>query len=636
MGPVNPPRKKTFTGCWTCRSRRVKCDEQTPFCQRCRAFGVTCEGYGVRLTWVSAGGADDQPHPDSEEDAHSGQAPRPRRSMRTFGDSQTWPSPGWSTSEVDAMLERIDDCPSASSRTEHGIFSVFPAQAMPSSPPVRVTLGSATQDGLNPGSGPARTAAEPPFSSAQPHASLSFDHAAIDTPPASEASCPSQDARTIPVIPNPAPLTDGQESTLGGSIAAEPTEPVTLEGHRNSSRAVDAVVYQRHQPKQQQPLRHLDLLRMPASQKRLIHHWVTFTSAKLVLVDEPHNPCRTMMLPMALKGLQSDLDESTADIAIFHAICACAAYNLFELGGRRSEADRALAWKHDEQAIHHLRYNLAQADQHRNQSFAMAIMACITIEAISGNTGRWRTHLNGGLAYLAKLRERAVDTDMSSAFQVHLVSMAILCGYQVPDDLKSFLRGPEQPGLSFPYYGASPTFLDNLDRINTIAASSTATDEVELDAFEIQLYLNFPTGSLPGSLGGQPQVHAAVMHHMAQAFYYACVVHYQRSVRRTALEEVQTLVEKGVAQLEAIETVSQGSAGSVMMWAPLVLAAESNSARLQQRVRSWFRSKRDLGFRNLIVLEDMVRELWNKRAYGDTETSWQDLIAETDFDVFRL
>ncbi|KAG7145442.1 Arginine metabolism regulation protein II like [Verticillium longisporum] len=51
-----PRRRKTFTGCWTCRDRHVKCDEQRPHCRRCTVGGFTCHGYGVRLAWVTQPG----------------------------------------------------------------------------------------------------------------------------------------------------------------------------------------------------------------------------------------------------------------------------------------------------------------------------------------------------------------------------------------------------------------------------------------------------------------------------------------------------------------------------------------------------------------------------------------------------
>ena len=44
-------RTKTFTGCATCRSRGVKCDEERPICRRCKSAFLHCKGYGARLTW---------------------------------------------------------------------------------------------------------------------------------------------------------------------------------------------------------------------------------------------------------------------------------------------------------------------------------------------------------------------------------------------------------------------------------------------------------------------------------------------------------------------------------------------------------------------------------------------------------
>jgi arginine metabolism regulation protein II len=49
------PRKrtKTFTGCWTCRARKIKCDEAKPSCQQCYNKGRKCEGYHARLQWLT-------------------------------------------------------------------------------------------------------------------------------------------------------------------------------------------------------------------------------------------------------------------------------------------------------------------------------------------------------------------------------------------------------------------------------------------------------------------------------------------------------------------------------------------------------------------------------------------------------
>ncbi|KAF2812002.1 uncharacterized protein BDZ99DRAFT_285148 [Mytilinidion resinicola] len=45
-------RSRSTTGCWTCRLRRKKCDEQSPACSVCTSLALTCHGYGPRPQWM--------------------------------------------------------------------------------------------------------------------------------------------------------------------------------------------------------------------------------------------------------------------------------------------------------------------------------------------------------------------------------------------------------------------------------------------------------------------------------------------------------------------------------------------------------------------------------------------------------
>ncbi|KEF57604.1 uncharacterized protein A1O9_05522 [Exophiala aquamarina CBS 119918] len=46
-------RTKVKTGCTTCRIRKVKCDENKPFCQKCVGTGRTCDGYEAPFRFVT-------------------------------------------------------------------------------------------------------------------------------------------------------------------------------------------------------------------------------------------------------------------------------------------------------------------------------------------------------------------------------------------------------------------------------------------------------------------------------------------------------------------------------------------------------------------------------------------------------
>lgn len=47
--PARQPR--SHKGCWTCKQRKKKCDEAKPKCMVCSSLDISCQGYGVRLTW---------------------------------------------------------------------------------------------------------------------------------------------------------------------------------------------------------------------------------------------------------------------------------------------------------------------------------------------------------------------------------------------------------------------------------------------------------------------------------------------------------------------------------------------------------------------------------------------------------
>ncbi|KAJ5631629.1 uncharacterized protein N7484_011729 [Penicillium longicatenatum] len=51
-------RKKVKSGCKTCKTRRVKCDESRPACRRCVSTGRICDGYGI---WGGGGSPYGQP-----------------------------------------------------------------------------------------------------------------------------------------------------------------------------------------------------------------------------------------------------------------------------------------------------------------------------------------------------------------------------------------------------------------------------------------------------------------------------------------------------------------------------------------------------------------------------------------------
>lgn len=47
------PKTKSRTGCVTCKTKRLKCDEHKPSCYNCQKKNITCGGYATRFKWRS-------------------------------------------------------------------------------------------------------------------------------------------------------------------------------------------------------------------------------------------------------------------------------------------------------------------------------------------------------------------------------------------------------------------------------------------------------------------------------------------------------------------------------------------------------------------------------------------------------
>jgi hypothetical protein len=71
-------RHRSFKGCWTCKKKRVQCDEVRPSCQRCNLRGITCEGYEIRLRW-GAGIASRGKYSGAEKPVKESIPPRSKR-----------------------------------------------------------------------------------------------------------------------------------------------------------------------------------------------------------------------------------------------------------------------------------------------------------------------------------------------------------------------------------------------------------------------------------------------------------------------------------------------------------------------------------------------------------------------------
>ena len=203
--------------------------------------------------------------------------------------------------------------------------------------------------------------------------------------------------------------------------------------------------------------RHLDLLPRRQDQRELIHHWTNFVCWHLLPVDQPSNPFRSVFTPMALEGLHTPSSTSNASIALFHALCAASAFSRSQLLNGDVKAS-ILGTKHYQLAIMHLRHSLSNltssspplllstdgtippstmsASDLQRTSILATITMFSAMDMVTGRSGDWRTHLQGGASWLATLNSAVWQHDRSSSmvYQGYL-AIAALSNINLPSNL---------------------------------------------------------------------------------------------------------------------------------------------------------------------------------------------------------
>ncbi|OQE25266.1 hypothetical protein PENSTE_c006G05802 [Penicillium steckii] len=617
-------RTKTFTGCWTCRGRRVKCDDERPVCRRCLRSGWVCQGYGLRLGW--------SPSPGS-------------RSYRR----QIWSSTPQSTQDlssaaVTALLADLDGCSAEGKSHQRGPFSVFSA----------TSSGSDIDDDHDHCVG---KDIDLNLTGVQSEPSLSRLPEKEDEADAQQTSQPLEDVLRIhdetshEVSSWSTPISQlvAPSISLGNSRSRQ-SSPISFENpeslNEDQKTAISRINQHHSSPSKQRRatsqdgyspptdlsfMSTINPIQLPRPETELVHHWVVFLSGNMLLIDTPDNPCRTIFMPMALKGLDAGANESTIHLSIFHAICASSAFSLFHL--RRNPRYQSLAMHHDQLSLRHLRYNL-QKTRRLDEATLAAVLSCITAEAMSGRRSRWRTHVAGGLGLLeSEVKEGWIPGPIASRLLQSYLSLSSLCNLPMSTQLIELLNGPaELRHYLERSHGITTPLVQFLAQITTMVASKATISTRELDEIELQLYLNFPCLSTPDAPG------STIIQHALNSFYYATIIFFRRTLRHARLSDIQELVEKAVHELEAVDALKNDNGGCAYNWASFVVAAECQRPDLQCRMLASFDKKAKHGIENTNILFEIVKTLWDRRAHAgiDVDIQWQEIAKEADFDIMLV
>ncbi len=596
---------KTFSGCWTCRSRHVKCDETRPDCVRCSKGGFQCGGYGIKLVWV-----------DGDTQGREQNIRRAIGAPAVYDDESPF-----KRLDVDEALGDIERVSTESKSLSAGPFSVF-------------SLAGALDFEHQPKDSGSRSAPSPDASLDVVWAAEEGGHEVIETvispsiSTASRVTCHDDNNNSC-----------WSATTVSASRSRAWSSSSSSLGPQTWSCPLLST-------------RHLDLLPRPAEQRALIHHWTNFVCWHLVPVDRPDNLFRSVFTPMALAGLTSSSSQSTGEVALFHALCATSAYSRGQLLNDETNSF-TLAMKHYNLAIMHLRHSLASLKEHPSGHGVDvqrgAILATITMfsamDMITGRSSEWRTHLQGGASWLSTIDEATWNQDKSSSmvYQGYL-AIAALCNVDLPltiDIESENCLGDTKNYVLDRFFGLTRPILKHIMLMNSLikristTTSAMPSSEV-LDELEHQLYDQSPE-SLDLSAQDLPPLAQQLTLHHAYVFYYASLIYFHRTIRRHAPTsiQVQTIVSSAVQCLEDIEALGGDSIGCTLVWPPFIVACECVGEEMQERILRWYMCKRRHGFMNLEMSKDIAKEVWRRRDMlgASVDIQWQDVLKEMKMDI---
>ncbi|OGE54407.1 hypothetical protein PENARI_c006G11033 [Penicillium arizonense] len=624
-GPKKPvKRSKTFTGCWTCRSRGVKCGEEKPACVRCSKGSFHCEGYGVKLVW-----------PDEYNRNPTG------AQRRLFTQLQECEGPTLSEVQLDISLETLDAA-IVVDQEQDGPFSVF---RLPSSrgdvAPEHLRLWadvessnlSILRDGVSP---------------------LAGSH--------------SKDSSMSTILRE---VNDNQDDNLDTILVTSnwpPETPIIPEtGHasvnrcRSSPRLQDYVASE-WSPWTEDSINHFGLFGYPEPRedRELMHYWITHLSDLMISVGYADNPYRAVWVPMALQsmaGKHTLLENS----ALLHAIYALSAFNKSQRVEFNTLSGSMSAIKHYQLSLSYLRQASTQRRETQLEVVLAVISALSLMEVISGNFSFWRGHLKGGRGWLHSIEQgKWTHLQKSMTYQFFLFTEVI--GSTIPEAAATtvakathavcdsdYVYDPtfgvtsmflETDYVLDQYYGITKPILEAIIHINHLSTSLHRPSEIELEGLEIKIRLNKPmsASNKQGILGPERLV---IMDYQ-MVFYHACYIHFKHSLLHTLSEDLQGTVRQSLLHLRNIEIHELTSGYCGILWPMFVVACEADESKSRNAFFRWFATKSRLGIGSVSLALAVVLEVWRRRDTARVHdkascfVSWGKVMAEMGLDLFII
>ncbi|CDK24053.1 unnamed protein product [Kuraishia capsulata CBS 1993] len=588
MSKKLPTRKRTkkFTGCWTCRKRRVSCDETRPVCENCKSTGVECGGYVIKLCWQR----------DSKDS-----------SIASFDGTRSAILYRWkeedllSRIEVDYYLERIETVSLykevKNSKPEDGYgcgpFSVFRAgkdyQAIqPEKSPDRIS----------------EIEANPSFDEGH-----SFPQV-VDEDLAAYYPTPLTPLKSRFDIEQK--LQDISFSGLNGSLK---TETLLLE------------FWDLYLSKLMTPV---DDSNETNPYQLILNTALTDPISLEIQKAVIHSTCATCSTFLSICRDRTDVPQEYRDLKFddywkFHKMQALdfvsAAYPLKEI---LSSQDLGLLMAS--------MFFLLTIDIFHNSSewqihFRGAVSTLKSMKAFENFSIEsyldYDTDLSHAIVFFAQL------TKLTYLFStLYLSDEDVFNKYMSVLEFESIciLEDDDSNSLLYKYEGVTNGLLKSLtDVIKYLQFRDSHETEVKsISEIEKDLIKCKPVFK---SLDDDP-VNSKILHYQSTIFYVAVKLVFLREIKNERLSDLQELVNVGIDHVELNDQISQSSKGSGLFWPYFVICCEANTVEGQSRLKKWLETVNPF-VPSMKRGSRVIYAVWDRRSKGE-DVSWITVIRDTD------
>ncbi|KAK1501088.1 hypothetical protein CABS01_09823 [Colletotrichum abscissum] len=626
MHSVPKRRSITFTGCWTCKARKIRCDERPSGCQNCELRGSVCGGYDIKLKWMT----DPVVEPETPS-KHSGQGRR--RIGNDRGNSHRY-----HMGQIKRFLLDLDNDVALGVASAQDPFSTFPGlvrtpeHANVSLVPPRVlsvVLESQQESPL-----PAYSDESPVPLNQDPLEESVSETTASTTSSSSRSSNPHS------------PTGDAAAAT---NLVGHPLECLPLLQHVRFTFSHDNEV---------------DVL---------IHHYGLHVADLLQPIVHTNNPYRELYFPSALEGAKSHASGGTEAIdvvqtALYHSIIASAAFHRWNCN-KASDKYKQMGAHHRYHAICLLRSSVAShAPRPLYRLILMAVLSLITIGVISGAGDDYVVHL-GATKELRRSRSRWTVLGAATR-QLHEIAaflglMARTTSFRNSSTLWTASETEDKPSEDlaiesascYEYmYGISPAIAAAIQDTCRYAEQlawyrgqeQKHPPEDLLEACEALGERLLSWSSADGELALAPagdDLMREVLNHHTCAWYHAALIYYYRRIQCfTAVdlvEEVDLVLEhmRAMEDFKLRPELVSSNRMAPITWPMFIASCEATPSK-RPSCMEWWEQVKQYNLANIDKQCALIQLIWEKMAETQDRdadnVSWVDVYVTLGEDIIAV